>query len=156
VIAGAARAGAVLASALWIGCAPLPASHTARAEATMVRLDIVERGLLIAAADLDSVATGGAKPKTASWTAARDAVDSASLALECTRKAVATWNMGDGRNVEPRMNALVLRLSAVREALGPAGVRPAPGLFDVLPAPANVPTPESAGACPGECAQGCR
>jgi hypothetical protein len=153
VTGGAARAGAVFASALFIGCAPLPASRSARADATMVRLDIVERGLLIAAADLDSVATGE-KAKTASWTTARDAVDSASRALECTRKAVATWDKGDARNVEPRMNALALRLSAVREALGPAGARPAPGLFDVLPAPANDPTPENTGA--GECAQGCR
>ena len=100
------------------------------ADALMVRLDVVERGLLGTEAALCSRPSAPTDPRT---DRARESVKQAEEALDFARWSTARWQAGDGRGVDERLRVLALRLRAVESDLESAGVAPSAGLTGMLP-----------------------
>ena len=109
------------------------------ADAMMVRLDIVERGLLGTEAALCERPNA---PSDARSDRARESVKQAEEALTFARWSTARWQTGDGRGVDDRLRVLGLRLEALQSALESAGVAPPVGLTGILP-PMPIERPNS-------------
>jgi hypothetical protein len=89
----------------------------------MVRLDMIDRGLV----SLDEELKGTAEIETA-----KHSIADTRVALTRAQQAVIAWKWGDGRQVNDRVEDLSQSLVRLRTALGQT-VREPIGLFDALP-----------------------
>ncbi len=109
------------------------------ADALMVRLDVIERGLLGTETALCSRPNADADPLSH---IARQSVTEAEEALDLARWSTARWQAGDGRGVDERLRLLALRINTLLTALEVVGMAPPAGLTGTLP-PAAIERPNS-------------